>query len=147
MEINGQITADEISKSSKDLKIEKTYYDDNIINEYIKSSAHLLIPIYVKFFNCILVPGTWLSGNIIPIFKNKRKSSDPENYRLISILSCLGKLFKSMLNKRLNVDSDEFVLINESQVGFRHKYSTNENTMSLHSLFELLTLKKKCSVY
>ena len=58
MEIDGQITADEISKSVKDFKFEKTYYDDNIINEYIKSSVYLLIPIYVKLFNCILVPGT-----------------------------------------------------------------------------------------
>jgi hypothetical protein len=49
-----------------------------------------------------------------------------------------------MLNKRLNgADSDEFLLIKESQVGFRHKYSTNENIISLHSLFELITLKKK----
>jgi hypothetical protein len=143
MEINGQITADEISKFVKDFKIEKTCYHDNIINEYIKSSAHLLIPIYFKSFNCILVPGTWLSWNSIPIFKNKGKSSDPKNYRLISILSCLGKLFTSMLNKRLNVDSDECVLINESQVGFSHKYSTNQNIISLHSLFELITLKKK----
>ena len=77
MEINRQITADEISKSVKDFKIEKTCYGDNIINEYIKSSAHFLIPSYFKSFNCILVPGTWLSGNIIPIFKNKGKSSDP----------------------------------------------------------------------
>ena len=143
MEINGQITADEISKSLKDLKIEKKCCHDNIINEYIKSSAYLLMSIYVKLFNCISVPGTWLSGNIIPIFKNKEKSSDPKYYRLISILSCLGKHFTSMLNKRLNADSDEFVLINESQVGFRHKYSTNENIISLHSLFELITLKKK----
>ena len=71
MEINGQITADEISKSVKDLKIEKTCYHDNIINGYIKSSAYLLIPIYVKLFNCILVPGTWLPGNIITMFKNR----------------------------------------------------------------------------
>ena len=56
MEINRHITADEISKSVKDLKIEKTYYDDNIINEYIISSAYLLMPIDVKLFNCILVP-------------------------------------------------------------------------------------------
>jgi hypothetical protein len=69
--------------------------------------------IYVKLFNCILVPGTWLSENIIPLFKNKGKSSDPNNYRLISMLSCLGKHFKSMLNTRLNADSDEFVLIKE----------------------------------
>jgi hypothetical protein len=135
MEINGQITADEISKSVKDLKI---------FNEYIKSSPYLLMPIYFKSFNCILVPGTWLSGNIIPIFKNKGKSSDPKNYRLISFLSCLRKHFTSMLNKRVNAaDSDEFVLIYESQVGFRHKYSTNENIISLRSLFELITLKRK----
>ena len=58
MEINGQITADEISKSAKDLKIEKTCYDEKIINEYLKSSAYLLMPIYVKLFNCISVTGT-----------------------------------------------------------------------------------------
>jgi len=43
----------------------------------------------------------------------------------------------------LNAYSDEFLLINESQVGFRHGYSTNDNIFSLYSLFELLTLKKK----
>ena len=62
IEINGQITANEILKSIKDLKTEKVCGDDNIINEYIKSSAHLLIPIYVKLFNCIFdsdkEPGT-----------------------------------------------------------------------------------------
>jgi hypothetical protein len=65
IEINGQITADEILKSIQDLKTQKACADDNIINEYIKSSAHLLIPIYVKLFNCIFdsgkVPCTWLS--------------------------------------------------------------------------------------
>ena len=79
MEINEQITVNEISKSAKDFKIEKICYDDNISNEYIKSSVYLLTPSYFKLFNCILVPGTWLSGNIIPIFKNKGKSSDPKN--------------------------------------------------------------------
>ena len=43
IEINGKITADEILKSIKDLKTEKACGDDNIIIEYIKSSAHLLI--------------------------------------------------------------------------------------------------------
>jgi hypothetical protein len=57
IEIHGQITAGDILKSIKDLKTEKACGDDNIINEYIKSSAHLLIPIYVKFFNCIFDSG------------------------------------------------------------------------------------------
>ena len=50
MEINGQITADEISKSFKNLKIEKTCCHDNIINEYIKSSAYFLF-----MLNCSIV--------------------------------------------------------------------------------------------
>jgi hypothetical protein len=74
---------------------------------------------------------------------NKGKSDDAKNYRPISILSWIGKLFTSILNKRLNAYSGEFVLINESQEGFRHGYSTINNIFSLYSLFELLTLKKK----
>jgi len=57
IEINGQITANEILKSIKDLKTVKACGDDNIINEFIKSSAHLLIPIYVKLFYCIFDSG------------------------------------------------------------------------------------------
>jgi hypothetical protein len=49
--INAEITADDILKYINDLKPEKACGDDNIINEYIKSSAHWLIPIYVKLVN------------------------------------------------------------------------------------------------
>jgi hypothetical protein len=35
IEINGQITADEILKSIQDLKTQKACGDDNIINDYI----------------------------------------------------------------------------------------------------------------
>ena len=73
----------------------------------------------------------------IPIFKNKEKSNGPNNYRPISIFSCLEKPFTLILNERLNAYLDEFSLNNESQIGFRHGYSTNDNIFSLHSLFEL----------
>ena len=70
MEINGQITVDEILKSIKELKTEKACGDDNIINEYIESSAHLLMPIYVKLFNCIFdsgkVAGTYCQEIVYP---------------------------------------------------------------------------------
>ena len=41
-------------------------------------------------------------GNILPIFKNKRDSRLPENYRPITLLSDFGKLFTSILNTRIN---------------------------------------------
>ena len=110
----------------------------------------MLIPIYVKLLNCIFdsgkVPDTWLWGNIIPLFTNKGKSDEPKNYRPISILSCLGKLFTMILNKRLNAYSDEFLLINESQVGFRQGYSTNEKYIFFVLIIWTFNLEKEKNV-
>ena len=63
----------------------------------------------------------------MPIYKNKGGKTKPENYRPITILSCMGKLFTSILNERLDVFSDEFDVLNENQVGFRKEYSTVDN--------------------
>ena len=56
---------------------------DNILNEYIKSTKTLLLPLYVKLFNSVLdtgfIPDTWLKGTIIPIYKNKGDPKDPSN--------------------------------------------------------------------
>ena len=76
---------------------------DNIKNEQIKASCHLMIPVYIKLFNLIfehgLVPESWSVGTIKPIYKNKGDPKMPENYRPITILSCLGKLFTAIINK------------------------------------------------
>ena len=52
MEINGQITVDEILKSIKELKTEKVCGDDNIINDYI---IHVHICLYRFMLNCLIV--------------------------------------------------------------------------------------------
>ena len=79
---------------------------DNIKNEQIKASSHIMAPIYIKLFNLIfeygLVPESWSVGTIKHIYKNKGDPKLPENYRPITILSCLGKLFTVIINQRLN---------------------------------------------
>ena len=40
----------------------------------------------------------WSTGCIYPIFKNKGSRENVQNYRPITILSCLGKLFTGILN-------------------------------------------------
>ena len=50
-----------------------------------------------KIFDTAIIPDTWLNGVILPIYKNKGDPSLPENYRPITILSCLGKLFTSVI--------------------------------------------------
>ena len=43
----------------------------------------------------------------------------------------------------MNNFSDEFLLLNENQIGLRKKKSTLDNIIVIYSLFELLKLKKK----
>ncbi len=145
--INGEITEDEILKCVRQLKNGKASGDDLIVNEYIKSTCHMLMPVYLKLFNLIFntgkIPEAWLTGNIIPFYKNKGSKNDPRNYRPITILSCVGKLFTSILNLRLNDFLENYLLLNENQSGFRKGYSTTDSIFTLHLLFELLRRKKK----
>jgi hypothetical protein len=50
-------------------------------------------------------------GNIIPIYKNKGDSNDPKNFRPITLVSCLGKLFTAILRERLSKYSDDFFVM------------------------------------
>ena len=62
------------------------------------------MPLYVKLFNIMLdtgiVPSDWSVGVIIPIHK-KGDKANPDNHRGVTLLSCFGKLFTSVLNNRL----------------------------------------------
>ena len=119
---------------------------DNI-NEYIKSTKNLFIPLCDKLFNCVLdtgfIPTTWLEKVVIPIFKNKGDPKSPSNYRPITILSRLGKLFTAILNNRLKVFLDNNNILEENQAGFRKEYSCTDHIFTLYALFEILRKGKK----
>ncbi|MEW8548549.1 MAG: reverse transcriptase family protein, partial [Candidatus Thiodiazotropha sp.] len=144
--LNSYISESEIFKCIKSLKNNKACSNDNILNEYIKSSVEIMMPIYVSFFNMVLntgiLPDSWLEGIIKPIYKRKGDPLQPENYRPITILSCFGKLFTSVLNTRLQTFLEEYDILEENQAGFRAGYSTTDHIFVLHSLIELLKTRK-----
>ena len=145
--LNAEITAEEILSCIRKLNNGKACGLDKIVNEHIKASSDMFLPIYVKLFNQILetghFPNQWSTSCIHPIYKNKGDRENPANYRPITILSCLGKLFTAVLNSRLNDYLEESYLLKENQAGFRKQYSTLDHIFSLHTLIEILKASKQ----
>ena len=126
--INEAFTKKEICKHITSLKNNRASGADNILNEFIKHCPEELIPAIVKLFNVILetgiIPSDWTIGIIKALYKNKGDINDVNNYRGITLLSCLGKLFTSVINSRLYTYLTNEGLLGNEQAGFRPKHST-----------------------
>ena len=146
MDINQPITETEIRIAVKNLKNNKSHGPDNILNEHLKATINTLAPVYVKLFNIIfdtgIVPESWTLGDILPIYKNKGSKTSPENYRPITLLSCFGKLFTSILNSRITKYIEESEIIDACQAGFRKGFSTIDNLFILQNLIEISKANK-----
>lgn len=98
------ITIRELIQAIRDLKCGKGCRPDNVSNEILKHSSPVMIDSLSKLFNSVLksgfYPEMWNKSHVVPIFKNGNRNL-PENYRGISLINCMGKLFNSILNTRL----------------------------------------------
>lgn len=146
-EINKPIDESEIWVQIKKLKNNKSAGVDSLTNELLKNCPNELVTITGKLFNLILntgvIPSNWTKGIIKPIFKNKGSPDDPDNYRGITLLSCLGKLFTAILNKRLSDYVEVTGILGEEQAGFREGYSTTDHIFTLYSIIDLYLHKGK----
>ena len=145
--LNDDFTDIEINDLINKLKNNKSSGIDNIINEFIKHSPPIFKELLTKLFNVILrtgiIPTNWCLSFISPIFKNKGSRTDPNNYRGISLISCIGKLFTALINERLTKFTNENNIIGEEQAGFRAGYSTYEHIFALQAIIDLYLNKFK----
>ena len=96
-----------------------------------------MLPNLERLFNYILTsgkyPDNWLCGYIIPIYK-KGEITDPCNYRGITIISCVGKLFNMIINERLLKFFTTKNIIHNNQIGFTKGSRTSDHIFVLHTL-------------
>ena len=101
----------------------------------LKLAPDILVPVYTALFNsCIekgIVPHEWKSAIVSPLFKNKGVKSDMNNYRGISVLSPLSKVFEKLLNEQIVAYLDKHNILFEGQHGFRKGHSCET---ALHEL-------------
>ena len=136
-ELNLNFSQNEILKSIKQLKSNKSGGPDMLINEFFIHGKQVLVPILCSLFNKVFeygfFPEEWSEGYIVPLHK-KGNLNDEENYRGITLLSALGKLFTRVVNNRLSEWSENYFVLIEAQAGFRANMSTVDDIFVLHGL-------------
>ena len=105
-------------------------------------SQSLLCVIFNKIFENGYFPKQWAEGYIVPLDK-KGNTNDVENYRGITLLSTLGKLFSGVINNRLYEWAEHNDVLIEAQAGFHPGMSTVDNIFVLYGFIShMLNLGK-----
>ena len=103
-ELDTTITGSEVQACINNFKCDKSSRSDNILNEYFLDAGDILLSHLTELFNLFLdsghFPESWSDGIIIPLFK-KGDRTDVKNFQGITLVSCLSKLFTSVLNSRI----------------------------------------------
>ena len=134
---NRPITEREVRESVFSLPSNKSPGPDGICSELNKVTLDYICPFLCKLFNELLdkgeAPQCFGESIISPIHKNG-PIDDPGNFRAISLINNLCKIFMGIMNKRLQTWWDEYKVIDESQAGFRKQYFTADNIFCLHAV-------------
>jgi hypothetical protein len=77
-----------------------------------------------------IFPTKWKSANVVSIFK-KGDNSLPTNYRPISLLHCLSKVFEKVVANRLITYIVDNKLVSPNQSGFLPKDSTTNQLVKI----------------
>ena len=100
---------------------------DMISGTLLAHLSHGIAPhLLVVLKKCLLqgyFPEEMKIAKVIPIHKNGNKTS-PSNYRPISILPSLSKVFERVIFTRLRDYVEKFSILSKTQFGFRSKRST-----------------------
>ena len=141
-----EVTFDELSNEIKNLKRSKSSGHDAVINEFLIHAPDYIKCFLVLIFNAIIsleyIPENWCIGTIVPVFKSGDQG-EVNNYRGITLISVLCKLFTKIMNSRLNKWAESENILTESQFGFRAHRGTTDCLFILHGLIEQMLSKGK----
>ena len=119
----------EVSKLISKLNNKKSSGFDDLSAKFLKLCSPYISAPLANIFNTSIYNGIYpellKTARVTPIYK-KGVKSDPGNYRPISVLSQVNKLFEKILHKRLYKYLTKFKILYEYQFGFREGHSTTQ---------------------
>ena len=142
------VSGNDIIKQLSSLKNDSAPGKDNISVKLIKYVHLEIIKPLKHIINLIFrtgkVPTQFKQSIIIPIYKSGQKRNI-RNYRPISLINNLAKIFEKCLKDRLIEFYKSFNILSESQFGFTGGLSTADAQYKLTSeIINALNNNKKC---
>lgn len=100
---------------------------DGLEPKFVKLAAHILMYPLADLFNLSLsthcIPSIWKCAQVVPLFKGG-DSTEVNNYRPISIISVISKIFEKLIFYQLFYYVTQANILSPYQSGFRPNFST-----------------------
>ena len=135
---NVQVTEKDVEDVLKGINTSKAYGPDNVSPRLVKEAGPSIKKILTRIFNKSLqlskFPLIWKRANVLPIFK-KAETFITTNYRPVSLLSILAKVFEKIVFKYLFNYFRTHFLISVWQSGFLPGSSTVTQLTEIYDQF------------
>jgi len=146
-ELDGPLELQEVTEAIARLKLGKAPGHDGIVAEVLKKGGdqvtNAVFALCSKVWRTEILPTDWTRGIIFPILKDGDER-DTSNYRGITLLSIVGKVYAHVINARLMSWCEKHDILVEEQGGFRpHRGCPDQ----LFSLVEILQNRREQGTY
>ena len=125
---NFSITPKMVKKVKTKLGSSKASGPDGIPVAVLKNCEPKLSYILAELFNMCLkefcFPDCWKVSSVVPVFRNVGEGSTAKNYRPVSLLSVVSKVFEKLVNNRIVDYLEKCGLFSDFRYGFRSSRST-----------------------
>lgn len=145
-----RVTEEQVYKVLLNLNVNKASGPDGIGNMLLKNIAHSITKPLTLLYNKSLVSGKfpkqWKLANITAIHK-KNDPSNAKNYRPVSLLSCLGKVFERTVHNIIYDHLERHHLLTERNSGFKKNDGTiNQLTHILDHIYAEIDKRRDVAV-
>jgi len=139
-ELDGPIFLEEVRAAVADLRKGKACGVDGVFAEILKFGGEKMEDTIWRLcqvmFACEQIPQDWSRGIIFPLHKEGDERL-PTNYRGITLLSVVGKLYTAILTKRVSEWCEEQEKISDEQAGFRPNRSITDQIFLLKEIIQM----------
>ena len=86
--------------------------------------SYILAELFKKCLKESCFPDCWKVSSVVPVFNNAGERSTAKNYRPVSLVSVVSKVFEKLVNNRIVDHLEKCGLFSDFQYGFRSSQST-----------------------